>query len=148
MPGLFQYKCISKYYCLTQFFESAKQSALSAQERKCPKWLSAQKPEYFKCISTLGAQVPECLKCLSALWVPSECPSTLWAAKCPLSWWTSCYTFWIIIFCQKLIMRVKVHFIYIKRGLVGKKYFAKISAKIQLFYNCNNIIHFNCNTTI
>ena len=45
-------------------------------------------------------------------------------------------------------MRVKVHFIYIKRELVGKKYFAKISAKIQLFYNCNNIIHFNCNTTI
>ena len=36
-----------------------------------------------------------------------------------------------------------------RHGLVGRKWSAKISARIQLFYNCNNkALHYNCNTTI
>ena len=46
-------------------------------------------------------------------------------------------------------MWVKVFFIYMKHGLVGRKWSVKISAKIQLFYNCNNkAVHYHCNATI
>ena len=46
-------------------------------------------------------------------------------------------------------MCVKVFFSYMKHALVGRKYSGKISARIQLFYNCNNkTVYYNCNTII
>ena len=42
-------------------------------------------------------------------------------------------------------MPVEVYFIYIKHALVGRKQSAKRSARIQLFYNCNNKVGGACN---
>ena len=42
-------------------------------------------------------------------------------------------------------MQVKVYFIYIKHALVGRKQSAKRSARIQLFYKCNNKVAGACN---
>ena len=35
-------------------------------------------------------------------------------------------------------MQVKVFLIYMKHALVGRKWYAKISARIQFFYKCND----------
>ena len=46
-------------------------------------------------------------------------------------------------------IRVFFFFPYSKHALVVRKYSAKVSAKIQLFCNCNdNTVQFNCNTKI
>ena len=46
-------------------------------------------------------------------------------------------------------MRVKVFFIDMKHALVGRKKSAKISTRIQWFFNCSNTaVHCNCNITV